>query len=364
MPSTRETIEAIVAEDSKNDASILHHLNIGADYIISNQRFTVDENETGNSLEQKLHTDFHKHYPEYVHSATEYLKEKIHDFRPEVLIVLGTGQGGHVSELFDDGNSTVIPYELIPGFIKVGVSSHEGQLHFGKIKGTNAVIMEGRKHYYEVADFKFGMKLAAMPVDVMTNLGVNTMLLTSAAGGLYNGNIPGAPEQPKSKIGDIYVVDTHWKSFSAHPCRGAKYTGNEHIPERDEFAVMSEPYDKYLSSKVEEFIKKTFVPQSIYTTTHAVNSGPDFETPIDARTLISNGYHSVGMTIHEVLLGRFYKTPLNIVSLACITNTYNEQGIGRDGHEEITNAGKITSPKVREIIPAFIEAYQNRPVPT
>ena len=173
--------------------------------------------------------------------------------RPTIGIILGTGLGGLVKEIQIEKS---IPYDDIPDFPVSTVEGHHGRFIFGTIKDVPVVAMQGRFHYYE----GYGMDQVTLPVRTMKKMGIETLLVSNASGGL----------NPDYKIGDIMVITDHINMFGTNPLIG---------PNIDElgtrFPDMSEAYSKRLSNMALEIGKKEGIKlqQGVYVGT----TGPTFD---------------------------------------------------------------------------------------
>ena len=142
---------------------------------------------------------------------------------PKTAIILGTGLGQLASEITDKKE---IPYAEIPNFPVSTVEGHSGKLIFGKLGGIDIVAMQGRFHFYE----GYSMKEVTFPVRVMYELGIKTLFVSNAAGGM----------NPKFRIGDLMIITDHINFFPEHPLRGKNYPTGPRFPD------MHETYDKKL----------------------------------------------------------------------------------------------------------------------
>lgn len=218
-----------------------------------------------------------KYDKEYCSKASDYLKERI-PFVPEVGIILGSGLGP-LSKSIE--NPIEIPYAAIPNFLTSTVSSHAGKMIFGKISGKNVMCMSGRFHYYEGYDFE----QLVLPVRVMKLMGVQTLILTNAAGGC---NLDYKP-------GDIMVIKDHIKLNGASPLRG---------PNAEEFgARFFDVSDMYTKSLRELALSlKDTCSLKIHEGVYFYMPGPQFETPAEIRAIQILGGDAVGMsTVTEAL---------------------------------------------------------------
>src|SRR5687767_3395909 len=127
---------------------------------------------------------------EQIDSTTKSILEKTNNFKPQVGIILGTGLGGLVKEITVEH---VLPYNEIPNFPVSTVEGHSGKLIFGKLGGKNVMAMQGRFHFYEGYD----MKQITFPVRVMKAMGVKTLIVSNAAGGM----------NPKFEVGELMIIN-------------------------------------------------------------------------------------------------------------------------------------------------------------
>lgn len=214
---------------------------------------------------------------EYCGKAAEYLKNLI-PFEPEIGIVLGSGLGPLSASVEDP---IIVPYTDIPNFLTSTVSSHAGKMIFGKIEGKYVMCMSGRFHYYEGYDFE----QLVLPVRVMKLMGVKTLILTNAAGGVNSSYKPG----------DIMVIKDHIKLNGASPLRGLNCS--EFGPR---FFDVSDMYTKSLREMALELAKTSNL--TFHEGVYFYMPGPQFETPAEIRAIQVLGGDSVGMsTVTEAL---------------------------------------------------------------
>src|SRR6202008_3803349 len=159
---------------------------------------------------------------EQIDFTTKSIREKTKNFIPEVGIILGTGLGGLVKEIAVEH---VLPYEDIPNFPVSTVEGHSGKLIFGNLGGKNVVAMQGRFHFYE----GYTMQQITFPVRVMKELGIKTLIVSNASGGM----------NPTFEVGEIMIINDHINLFASNPLIGKKI--NELGPR---FPDMSEAYKK------------------------------------------------------------------------------------------------------------------------
>jgi purine-nucleoside phosphorylase len=231
---------------------------------------------------------------EAVQHAAQYLKEKYAD-TPEIGLILGSGLGVLAEEIT---NPVVIPYNEIPNFPVSTVEGHKGQLVFGELSGKKVVAMQGRFHYYEGYSFQ----QVTFPVRVMKQLGVQTLIVTNAAGGVNESFEPG----------DLMIITDHINNMGGNPLIGPN--DSKFGPR---FPDMSEAYDKEYRQLAKEIAQKLNIPvrEGVY----VANTGPIYETPAEVRMLRTLGADAVGMsTVPEVIVARHMG--MKVLGISCISN--------------------------------------------
>ena len=214
---------------------------------------------------------------ERIQETASFLKEKMHT-RPETAIILGTGLGSLADEITDKYE---IPYEQIPYFPVSTVEGHKGKLIFGKLGQKDIMAMQGRFHYYE----GYTMQQVTFPVRVMRELGIKTLFVSNAAGGMH----------PDFEIGDLMIITDHINFFPEHPLHGKNISYGPRFPD------MSEAYDRELIRRADAIAaeKGIKVQHGVYVGVQ----GPTFETPAEYRMYRILGGDAVGMsTVPEVIV--------------------------------------------------------------
>lgn len=254
-------------------------------------------------------------------------------FKPDIAIVFGSGLTANIDGI---EVSIKIPYNEIEGFPISTVVGHAPELIFAKISGKNCVIMGGRSHYYEhgnVNDSVFGVRL-------MKYLGAKYLILTNAAGGINK----------SFNVGDIMIITDHISTFIKSPLIGANI---EEFGTR--FPAMSDAYDKGLVDILKKSAKKCGIDikEGVYVQT----TGPQFETPTEIKMFRALGADSVGMsTVMETIVG--VHAGMKVCGLSTISNMAADCD-NAPNHEEVIEAGKVTSKKVGAIL---IDAIGNMEV--
>ncbi len=259
----------------------------------------------------------------------EFIKGKINNFSPEIGIILGSGLG----ELADKYCDISISYNDIPNFIKSTVKGHKGRLVFAEISGKKVVMMQGRNHYYE----GHTMKEITYPVKVMKKLGVKTLILTNAAGGVSE----------KMKAGDLMLITDHINFMGANPLVGPN---DETLGER--FPDMTEIYKKKLIELAEKCAKDLGI--NIKEGIYFANSGPSYETPAEIRMAGMLGADAVGMsTVPEAIVANY--CGLNVLGISCISNSASKSGGDKLSHEDVIETTNKVKEKFKKLIVNIIE---------
>lgn len=241
---------------------------------------------------------------------------------------MGTGLGQLASEITD---TYEFPYEQIPNFPVSTVEGHAGKLIFGKLGGKDIMAMEGRFHFYE----GYSMKEVTFPERVMYELGIETLFVSNAAGGM----------NPKFKIGDLMIINDHINFFPEHPLRG------KNCPPGPRFPDMHEAYDHELIALADKIAaeKGIAVQHGVYVGVQ----GPTFETPAEYRMYRLLGGDAVGMsTVPEVIVARH--CGIKVFGVSIITDLGGFDAPVEVSHEEVQKAANAAQPVMTEIMREII----------
>jgi purine-nucleoside phosphorylase len=250
---------------------------------------------------------------------------------PKVGIVLGSGLGNLSREIKVEKE---IPYEAIPHFPVSTVEGHQGRLIFGTLSGKPVAVLSGRFHYYE----GYTPEQVVFPIRVMKFLGVETLLLSNAAGGMNKA----------FKVGDLMIIRDHISLFVVNPLLGKNDT--ELGPR---FPDMSEPYDRSLIAKAKTIAEKLQIP--VHEGVYAGVTGPTFETRAEYRLLHIAGGDAVGMsTVQEVIAARH--AGLSVFAMSVITDLGIREEDNIITHEEVLQAAGEAEPKLTGIFSQLIAA--------
>ena len=250
--------------------------------------------------------------------------------KADIGVILGSGLGDYAEALED---AVKLPYSEIPGFPRSTVAGHAGMWCCGTLYGKRVVMMQGRFHYYE----GYGMKDVTLPVRVMQKIGVKTLIVTNAAGGVNLGYHPGE----LMVIGDIFSMTAQ------NPLIG---------PNLDAFGPrfpdMSCAFDKELRALAHECANEQgfTLREGVY----AQMTGPTYETPAEIRMLRTLGADAVGMsTVPEVIVARH--GGMRVLGISCITNM--AAGILDQplNHAEVTETANRVKGQFRNLLDRIIE---------
>lgn len=247
---------------------------------------------------------------------------------PETAIILGTGLGSLVNEITEKYE---IKYEDIPNFPVSTVEGHSGKLIFGKLGNKDIMAMQGRFHYYE----GYSMKEVTFPVRVMRELGIKTLFVSNAAGGM----------NPDFEIGDLMIITDHINHFPEHPLRGKNIDYGPRFPD------MSEAYNRQLINQAKAIAaeKDIRVVEGVYVGV----SGPTFETPAEYKLYRIFGGDAVGMsTVPEVIVAKH--CGIRVFGMSVITDLGVEGKIVEVTHEEVQAAADKAQPFMTEIMRELI----------
>ena len=265
---------------------------------------------------------------EEIQKTASWLKERM-TTNPKTAIILGTGLGQLASEITD---SCEFPYSEIPHFPVSTVEGHAGKLIFGKLGGKDIMAMEGRFHFYE----GYNMKEVTFPERVMYELGIKTLFVSNASGGM----------NPLFKIGDLMVITDHINFFPEHPLRGKNFPTGPRFPD------MHEAYDKQLRDLADQIAKEKGI--RVVHGVYVGVSGPTFETPAEYKMYHRLGGDAVGMsTVPEVIVARH--CGIKVFGMSIITDLGLEDQPVEVSHEEVQVAANKAQPLMTEIMREIIK---------
>lgn len=265
---------------------------------------------------------------EKIKTTADFLRGKMTE-QPEIAIILGSGLGNLVDHITD---KTYIPYAEIPNFPISTVEGHSGNLIFGRLNNRPVMAMQGRFHYYEGYD----MKQVTFPVRVMKALGINTLFVSNAAGGMNK----------EFRVGDVMIITDHINLFPENPLRGKNY--NE-LGTR--FPAMTEAYDKELIGKADAIAAELNI--RVMHGVYVGVTGPTFETPAEYEYFRVIGGDAVGMsTVPEVIVANH--AGMRVFGVSVITDLGGKDITEVPTHEEVQKAAENAQPKMLAIIKELV----------
>ncbi len=262
---------------------------------------------------------------EKLNEAKSFIQTKIADTSFDAGIILGSGLGGLADQLED---VTAISYHDIPNFPVSTVPGHKGMLIAGMLEGKHVLCMQGRFHYYE----GWGMDQVVFPVQVMHLLGIETLILTNAAGCVNTAWKPG----------DLMVISDHIKLIADNPMRGANC---DELGER--FFDMCSAYNADLQKLALKCGEETGIQlrQGVY----MLFTGPSFETPAEVRFARTCGADAVGMsTVPEAIAASQMR--MQTLGISCLTNMAAGITSAPLNHKEVLETGERVKTKFEMLV--------------
>ena len=257
------------------------------------------------------------------------IPETIADFKPQIGLILGSGLGFFADDRIEvEGR---LPYGEIEGFPVSTVPGHAGQFVYGHLHGKRVLCMQGRFHFYE----GYTMAQLTMPIRLMHGVGVTTLLVTNAAGGIH----------PDYQPGDFMLLSDHINFLGTNPLIGDRSDVGVRFPD------MSTVYDAEIRAKLKAWAaeNKTDLKEGVYLAT----TGPSFETPSEVRAFGILGADAVGMsTVPEAIVAK--KLGLRVLGISCITNA--AAGISKEPltHEEVSETADRVRPQFADLLTAAV----------
>ena len=264
-----------------------------------------------------------------LNSAVEYINKCTNNFKPEIGIILGSGLG----ELADEYCIEALSYSEIPGFEVSTVSGHKGRLVFAEINNKKVVMMQGRFHFYE----GHSIQKVVFPIKVMKKLGVETLIVTNAAGGV----------NADFKPSDLMIITDHINFMGVNPLIGLNDdTMGERFPDMSE--VYTPEYVSLVQKAGEDFGIE--LQKGVY----MALTGPSYETPAEVRMARTIGADAVGMsTVPEAIVASW--AGMKVIGLSCICNS--AAGVSTVGlsHADVIKAADDAKVKFKSLVKEVIK---------
>jgi purine-nucleoside phosphorylase len=245
---------------------------------------------------------------------------------PKVAVVLGSGLNELADRIVD---ARTVLYDQVPHFPRTTVAGHEGKVLLGKLNGVDAIMFQGRFHYYEGHD----LETVTFPIRVVQKLGVPDLILTAATGGI----------RADLRAGNLVVLTDHLNLIGANPLRGLN---DPRLGTR--FPDMTEVYSQRLRTIAQEEAKR--LGFDLVPGVYACLPGPSYETPAEIKMLRTLGADVVGMsTVPEAIVARH--AGIEVLALALVSNVAAGLAIGTPiTHEEVLDAGRRAAPTLARLI--------------
>lgn len=266
-----------------------------------------------------------------IHEAVQYI-QNLYPYQPSIGIILGSGLGAFAEWVTD---STVLPYRDIPHFPISTVAGHAGKLILAKCEYRPLAIMAGRFHHYE----GYSLEKVTFPIRVLAKLGIKTLIVTNAAGGI----------SADFKPGDLMFIKDHINLMGSNPLIGK----NDESEWGPRFPDMTNTYTPTLRSLGMKSASELEIPchEGVYLAT----TGPSYETPAEIRMMRTLGADAVGMsTVPEVIVAR--QMGLQILGISCITNMAAGMLKQPIDHREVQQTGDRVKPKFIALLRNIIVA--------
>jgi purine-nucleoside phosphorylase len=260
--------------------------------------------------------------------AAEAVRERLGVTAPVCGIVLGSGLGALADDI---EGARRVPFAEVPGFPEATVVGHAGALIGGRLAGREVIALAGRFHMYE----GHPPQLAGFPVRVLKALGVRTLFVSNAAGGVRR----------TFNAGDLMIIADHVNLMFRNPLIGPVQEGDLRFPD------MSDPYDLPLRRLLREVARERSIP--VQEGVYAGLLGPTYETPAEVRMLERIGADATGMsTVPEVIVAK--AAGLRVAGVSCITNMACGITTHPLNHEEVLQVGREAGPRFRALVTEFV----------
>ena len=271
-------------------------------------------------------------YFENVTEAAEYLRGRLGNLQPHLGFVLGSGLGAAADAVRD---RVVVPYDQIPHFPKSTVEGHSGRIVAGLLGGAPVIVMQGRVHFYE----GYSASEVTFPMRVLGALGISTVVLTNAAGGIADGY----------RVGQLVLIGDHINMMGWNPLVGPNEPRFAYLKKNCglRFFDMTEAYSKRLRIIAMQAAEQEgmTLEEGIYLAV----SGPSFETPAEIRAFRSMGATLVGMsTVPETIVARHMG--IEVLGISCVTNLASGLGTSQLSHAEVFEAGRQVERRLANLL--------------
>ncbi|PUA38625.1 purine-nucleoside phosphorylase [Paenibacillus elgii] len=278
-------------------------------------------------------------YVEHIQEAAQWISDRIDRRSLDMGLVLGSGLGDMAAQVED---AIAIPYDRIPHFPVSTVEGHAGQFVIGKLEGKNVIVMQGRFHYYE----GYSMKKVVFPIYVMKQLGVRSLVITNAAGGMNRG----------FQAGDLMLISDQLNLTGDNPLIGINHP--ELGPRFPDMSQAYTPQFRELAKRIaaqmgQERGETIRLQEGVYSGI----SGPNYLPPAELTMLANLGGDAVGMsTVGEVIAASH--AGLKVLGISCITDMAIGEELEPLTHEQVVAVANRTKPIFIELVRRFVKEAQ------
>jgi purine-nucleoside phosphorylase len=256
--------------------------------------------------------------------------------KPEIGVILGSGLGSVIEQVTD---AVTISYTDIPHFHATAIEGHAGCMVIGKFQGVPAVLLSGRFHVYE----GYPMEDVVFPTRTVCGLGIQTLILTNAAGGVNT----------RFRPGDLMIIEDHLNLMGDNPLKGPNLS---QLGPR--FPDLTEAYSKAYVEAFKESAKEIGI--DIHSGVYAGLLGPTYETPAEIRMYRTLGADAVGMsTVPETIAANHLG--VRVAGVSCITNLAAGLSPQKLSHQEVIENGKIGADKLKRLLAVAIPKLVHKP---
>ncbi|KEQ26170.1 purine-nucleoside phosphorylase [Paenibacillus tyrfis] len=275
-------------------------------------------------------------YVEHIQEAAQWISDRIDRRALDMGLVLGSGLGDMAAQVED---AIAIPYDRIPHFPVSTVEGHAGQFVIGKLEGKNVIVMQGRFHYYE----GYSMKKVVFPIYVMKQLGVRSLVITNAAGGMNRG----------FQAGDLMLISDQLNLTGDNPLIGINHP--ELGPRFPDMSQAYTPQFRDLAKRIaaqmgQERGEEIRLQEGVYSGI----SGPNYLPPAELTMLANLGGDAVGMsTVGEVIAASH--AGLKVLGISCITDMAIGEELEPLTHEQVVAVANRTKPIFIELVRRFVK---------
>lgn len=280
-----------------------------------------------------------KQYLQHIQEASAFLKNKLNGKLPQIGLILGSGLGDLAEKV---ENAVSVSYDEVPHFPVSTVEGHAGRFVIGTLEGKTVIVMQGRFHFYE----GYPLRKVVFPVYVMRQLGVTTMVITNAAGGMNRSFRPG----------DLMLISDHINMTGDNPLIGPN---SKELGVR--FPDMSEAYSRHYRELAKRLAadvagedgQKLQLQEGVY----CGISGPTYSTPSETTMFAKLGGDAIGMsTVGEVIAARH--AGVQILGISCITDMAIGEELEALTHEQVMEVANRAKPKFQQLVRAFVRSVE------